>query len=200
MFLGLAIIYGVEYMVEYFENFENEDAEKSTQGQTGGAASPMKGPAPLQKSVSVKTFPKQLEWSDPEQGPVTKRTGSPSLTRSQSITVSGIAIYNPLSALVPATTTEEDPETQHIATPSTKPEVEWEDKGVELSERAISRTEHRKHIQEHLVEVSDILKSLDLLLVTLNTKNLSVDVAEQTAEKIDETLHTLQYRLDHCRR
>jgi hypothetical protein len=79
--------------------------------------------------------------------------------------------------------------------------VQYEEKNVELASQAIvSSPAHRRHIQEHLEELLESIKFMEERANALTNHKLSVRETESIAESIDERIHSLQYKLDHCRR
>ncbi len=78
--------------------------------------------------------------------------------------------------------------------------VQYEEKHLELASQAINAPEHKKHIQEHLEELLESIKFMEERAVALTNQKLSVRETESIAESIDERIHALQYKLDHCRR
>jgi zinc transporter ZupT len=78
---------------------------------------------------------------------------------------------------------------------------QWEKDGVLSATRAINLPNHRKHILEHFHEVQDLIQKMENKSHALmNTETLALITAELLAEEIDESVHQLQYKLDHCRR
>ncbi|KAJ1433638.1 hypothetical protein B484DRAFT_447182 [Ochromonadaceae sp. CCMP2298] len=78
----------------------------------------------------------------------------------------------------------------------------WEEAPVERASMAIARPAHRIHIKEHLEELVACVKMMELKSEELLEKGteLTTRQTEDIAERIDEEIHTLQYKLDHCRR
>jgi zinc transporter ZupT len=104
---------------------------------------------------------------------------------------------------------------------------DWEDGSMQVSTRAIHNLEHRRHIEEHLQEILDSVKGIQGMAQTLvetsetgaapsdeggNSnpvqamasqgagRNLSLKDSDQISERMDEEIHSLQYKLDHSRR
>jgi zinc transporter ZupT len=77
---------------------------------------------------------------------------------------------------------------------------QWDDGPVERASRAISIPEHRRHIQEHLQELMSAIALMESKSDELQEEGLSVKKKETIAEFIDEQVHAVQYKLDHCRR
>jgi hypothetical protein len=78
---------------------------------------------------------------------------------------------------------------------------EWAYDPVELSSVAIQVPNHRSHLEEHLLEIHGCVIAMETRAVHLvGNDNLSQRDTEQIAEEIDEAIHSLQYKLDHCRR
>ena len=76
----------------------------------------------------------------------------------------------------------------------------WHDDDVEKASLAISAPQHRDHIVEHLMEVLDSICYIEEKSKSLAGTGLTVRETEDIAEHIDEKIHALQYKLDHCRR
>lgn len=78
---------------------------------------------------------------------------------------------------------------------------EWAYDPVELSSVAIQVPNHRSHLEEHLLEIHGCVVAMESKAALLvGDDNLSQRDTEQIAEEIDEAIHALQYKLDHCRR
>ncbi len=77
---------------------------------------------------------------------------------------------------------------------------DWENEPVELASQAISSPKHKHHIETHLHELSQSLNIMESKSRELTNKDLNVRQTEDIAESIDEEVHRLQYKLDHCRR
>jgi len=77
---------------------------------------------------------------------------------------------------------------------------DWEAAPVERSIAAMSQPDHRLHIQQHLEELRAAITGMEDKSASLLNKELVVSEAEAVAESIDEEIHSLQYKLDHCRR
>lgn len=78
----------------------------------------------------------------------------------------------------------------------------YEEDAIErASDILTSKPEHRSHIVEHLNELLDSIQQMEQKSDQLtNNHDLSVRQKEDMAEFIDEKVHMLQYKLDHCRR
>mmetsp|Transcript_16579 Transcript_16579/g.17320 ORF Transcript_16579/g.17320 Transcript_16579/m.17320 type:complete len:474 (+) Transcript_16579:21-1442(+) len=76
----------------------------------------------------------------------------------------------------------------------------WEKDGVLSATRAINLPNHRKHIVEHFNEVKDLVEGMGKRSSQLMDREMSLIEAELLAEQMDEAVHQLQYKLDHCRR
>lgn len=79
-------------------------------------------------------------------------------------------------------------------------QASWEEGDVELASKAIENHSHRSHILEHLNELLGIIKGIEDKSVALANEELMVREQEELAEQIDESIHTLQYKVDHTRR
>lgn len=78
---------------------------------------------------------------------------------------------------------------------------QWEKDGVLSATRAINLPNHRKHIVEHFQEVQELIQNMEKKSNELMmTQEITLITAELLAEEIDESVHQLQYKLDHCRR
>lgn len=77
---------------------------------------------------------------------------------------------------------------------------QWEKDGVLSATRAINLPNHRKHIVEHFHEVQELIQKMEKTSSQLMNSEMTLINAELLAEEIDESVHTLQYKLDHCRR
>lgn len=78
----------------------------------------------------------------------------------------------------------------------------YEEDAIERASHILtSKPEHRSHIVEHLNELLDSIQQMEQKSDQLtNNHDLSVRQKEDMAEFIDEKVHMLQYKLDHCRR
>lgn len=76
----------------------------------------------------------------------------------------------------------------------------WEQEGVIQATHAINQPKHRKHIIEHFYEVKELLQLMERKSNELIGTDMGIIEAELLAEQIDESVHQLQYKLDHCRR
>lgn len=76
----------------------------------------------------------------------------------------------------------------------------WHDEEVERSSKMLSSPAHRTHIQEHLTELSELVKFIEDKVKDLFNPEISVRECEHIAEYMDEKVHTIQYKLDHARR
>jgi len=76
----------------------------------------------------------------------------------------------------------------------------WHDDAVAHSSKLLNSPAHRGHIQEHLNELSELLKTMENSSTELQNPNISTRECEHIAEFMDEKVHVLQYKLDHTRR
>lgn len=76
----------------------------------------------------------------------------------------------------------------------------FEDEELNRASEAISAPEHRHHIMEHLHELMVAIRDMEGKSSMLANSELTVRQTEDIAEHIDEQVHMLQYKLDHCRR
>lgn len=79
---------------------------------------------------------------------------------------------------------------------------EWEDEEVHKASLAIAQPQHRSHLHEHVREVVECIALMEQQCSRLLDDSVPKTRAEteQLAEEIDERTHSLQYKLDHCRR
>ena len=80
--------------------------------------------------------------------------------------------------------------------------IQWEDDDVMKASIAITSPLHREHIRTHLLEIVESVNIMESQSSELLDKGLEMDTrkSEELAEKIDEEIHNLQYKIDHCRR
>jgi hypothetical protein len=71
---------------------------------------------------------------------------------------------------------------------------------VLVSSQAITSDKHRKHIIEHLEELLQAISTLELTSYQMLCQAMTINDTEAAAEQIDEEIHRVQYKLDHCRR
>lgn len=80
------------------------------------------------------------------------------------------------------------------------------DKNIEVdidmthAENAISNPNHRSHILSHFDEIKFMIKDMETKSYNLLLQELTTSETEKVAEEIDESIHLLQYKIDHCRR
>ena len=79
---------------------------------------------------------------------------------------------------------------------------DWEDDEVHKASLALALPQHRTHLNEHVREVVDTIALMEKQCARLLDDSVPKTRAEveQLAEEIDERTHSLQYKLDHCRR
>lgn len=77
---------------------------------------------------------------------------------------------------------------------------EWDPADVEFAAEAINRKTHREHILEHFQEIRNMVNEMEKNSDLLIDREMTVIEAELLAEQVDESIHMLQYKLDHCRR
>jgi len=79
---------------------------------------------------------------------------------------------------------------------------DWEEDDVHKASLAIALPQHRSHLHEHVREVVDTIAQMEKHCMQLFDESVPKTRAEveQLAEEIDERTHSLQYKLDHCRR
>jgi len=79
-------------------------------------------------------------------------------------------------------------------------DIVWDDEGVSFASTAIEQTTHKEHIKQHLLEISDEIKLMQDKSIKMMDESISGKDSEVIAEEIDEAIHGLQYKVDHCRR
>ena len=65
---------------------------------------------------------------------------------------------------------------------------------------AMTEPRHREHIREHLIELEHSVSTLEKTSYAVLCHAMTTAEAEAAAEGIDEEIHRVQYKLDHCRR
>lgn len=83
---------------------------------------------------------------------------------------------------------------------SLEDEEEWEEQHLLTASLAIAQPDHKSHILEHLNEIVALINVMEEKCSYLLRDEPSEVEAEEAAEQIDEATHSLQYKLDHCRR
>ena len=91
---------------------------------------------------------------------------------------------------------DELPETVELMTSG----VVWDDEGILLASSAIEQAGHKNHIKEHLIEISQEINTMQAKSTKMFDESLTDAETEAIAEEIDETIHLMQYKIDHCRR
>lgn len=76
----------------------------------------------------------------------------------------------------------------------------WDDEGISFASTAIEQTTHKEHIKVHLVEIADEINKMQDKSIKMMDEGISPKDSEAIAEEIDESIHGLQYKVDHCRR
>ena len=79
-------------------------------------------------------------------------------------------------------------------------DIVWDDEGVSFASTAIEQTTHKEHIKHHLLEISDEITLMQDKSIKMMDESISEKDSEVIAEEIDEAIHGLQYKVDHCRR
>ena len=78
---------------------------------------------------------------------------------------------------------------------------DWAYDPVEVSSAAMAMPNHRSHLEEHLEEMHASVVAMESKAARLvGEEQLTQRATEEIAEQIDEAIHSLQYKLDHCRR
>jgi zinc transporter ZupT len=77
---------------------------------------------------------------------------------------------------------------------------QWDPESVSLATNAINSQTHRQHIIEHFKEIQMMMREMEKNSNQLIDREMTVIEAELLAEQVDESIHQLQYKLDHCRR
>jgi zinc transporter ZupT len=148
-FIGLSTIYGIESIVGYLENIDDDEASSSVH---------------ITVSPFVKSFPKDLEAATDSAESSNSGTKPPRYVKD----IEASAVYE-----------EED---------------------IIRASEAISNPNHKQHIVVHLRELLENILMMEEKSNTLSRDELTVRQTEEIAEYIDENIHMLQYKLDHCRR
>lgn len=189
MAFGLCIVYGMEHVIEYFENMGEDDDDEPNFSAIGGENADGTSINPMNEAedvegggaVQMKERTAVKELSDPDLADQLQRESNV-FRESTARMRAGSGGENGMLTASPA-------------------KAEWEDTDeLTIAEKAIAEPKHRSHIQEHLLEISEQIKAMDLMLVMLNSTHNHIIDAENIAEKIDESIHSLQYKMDHCRR
>lgn len=81
-----------------------------------------------------------------------------------------------------------------------KPRNSWELLPVDTATEAINDIHHKSHILSHLREMSEKIQTIVIKSDEIMSASLSVFEELKTAEEIDEAIHCLHYKVDHCRR
>lgn len=77
----------------------------------------------------------------------------------------------------------------------------YEDAAIERASHVLAnQPAHRGHLTEHLQELLEAIALMESKSDQLTNEDLTVRQTEDIAEAIDEQVHMLQYKLDHCRR
>lgn len=77
----------------------------------------------------------------------------------------------------------------------------WEEAPLAKASLAIASPRHRNHLEAHLVELHDCILLMEAKATQLfEGHTIPLKDSEQIAEEIDEAIHSLQYKLDHCKR
>ena len=71
---------------------------------------------------------------------------------------------------------------------------------IVLSSKAIATGRHKEHIREHVEELMEMVTRLEQTTYGILCHAMTTAEAEAAAENIDEEIHRVQYKLDHCRR
>ena len=97
---------------------------------------------------------------------------------------------------------EEDPHLLSVPSETTPLQrLNFESDGIKYSAEALADPSHRQHVTSHVIEVGEIVKIVSSkcnLLLSFKSKTLSGNESEQLFEDIDENLHHLHYKIDHC--
>lgn len=75
-----------------------------------------------------------------------------------------------------------------------------ESDALELALNAISDPDHKDHLRGHLLEMTQVISSMESKSKRFIEEKMTTEDTEMLAEEIDESIHQLQYQLDHCRR
>eukprot|EP01041_Mallomonas_annulata_P004408 gene4408-8771_t len=88
----------------------------------------------------------------------------------------------------------------HITPSQGPPAGFWELLPANVAFEAISNKSHKLHIIEHLTEMQDSITHITTISDQMLVRESSYIDEAKSAETIDETVHELSYKLDHCRR
>ena len=77
---------------------------------------------------------------------------------------------------------------------------EYHEAPIEEAVTSMKLANHRKHLNEHIVELVESINTMETKCEKLMTPGLPLKESEDLAEAIDEATHSLQYKVDHCRR
>ncbi|RYG62410.1 hypothetical protein EON64_17900, partial [archaeon] len=76
----------------------------------------------------------------------------------------------------------------------------WDDLPLHHASQAFTSPMHRSHIESHLQELLECITAIEYKALELQGEGVSEITREGIAEYIDEHIHSVQYKLDHCRR
>jgi zinc transporter ZupT len=112
------------------------------------------------------------------------------------------AIERIISALDEGDSNEEDPLLVSVPSETTPLQrLNFESDGIKYSAEALADPNHRQHVTSHVIEVGDIIKNVSSkcsVLLNSSSKPLSGSDNEELFEDIDENIHHLHYKIDHC--
>ena len=139
--IGLSLVYGIERVIACFENIQddNENRLEAINPLGGRGLEDGNGNSTLEIEMKEKTHVKEL--SDPEIAADLERE---SISNREDRSYSSFSI--------------------DLVKISAKRDWQEGQLGISLAELAIGDPKHRGHIQEHLVEINEQVKSMDLLL------------------------------------
>lgn len=75
-----------------------------------------------------------------------------------------------------------------------------EDDALELALHAIADPDHKDHLQGHLLEMTQVIGDMETKSRRFIEDTMTTSETEMLAEEVDQSIHQLQYQLDHCRR
>jgi len=173
---GLCLVYGIEWVMEKFEDSEEgrepkEEDSLTKQHNRYGSLSPSV------EMVSVG------EDKDNDAHSKTYRAITSALPSGDDETAKELDLYQ-----------------SRVGTP--EPAGEWNEDDIKQAELAIRNPQHRSHVLEHISEIVEKILDMNAKSNELldNGGEISVKNQENLAENIDKGIHDLQYLLDHTRR
>ena len=75
-----------------------------------------------------------------------------------------------------------------------------ESDALEAALEAINDPDHKDRLQNNLLDMTKVIGEMELKSKRFIEESLTTVETERLAEEVDESIHQLQYQLDHCRR